>query len=240
MPVRGTEPPDLETASEAYARRFAGPVGAWFLEVQAQATRHLLSTLPKGSALDVGGGHGQLIAPVRESGFAVTVLGSQEAAPERLQGLLRTETIRFVTGSIGTLPFEARAFDVVLAYRLLPHVEAWQELISELCRVARRAVLIDYPTLRSVNAGAGFLFPFKRRVETDTRPFRVFSEGEIAEAFRRAGFRTTGRLGEFVLPMAFHRAAGVAPFSRGLEGALSLLGLRRLLGSPVILRAEPT
>ena len=54
--------PDVETASDGYARRFAGPVGTYFLARQAAAVARLLSDsdAPGRRALDVGGGHGQL------------------------------------------------------------------------------------------------------------------------------------------------------------------------------------
>ena len=38
--------PDVETASEDYARRFAGPVGEWFLRIQEQAVLRMLSPWP--------------------------------------------------------------------------------------------------------------------------------------------------------------------------------------------------
>jgi hypothetical protein len=38
--------------------------------------------------------------------------------------------------------------------------------------------------------------------------------------------------------MALHRAISVAALSRLTEGASSVLGLRKAMGSPVILRAE--
>src|SRR3989338_8000949 len=43
VPARTTEAPDIETSSEDYARRFAGPVGAWFLQVQRVAVLRFLS-----------------------------------------------------------------------------------------------------------------------------------------------------------------------------------------------------
>jgi 2-polyprenyl-3-methyl-5-hydroxy-6-metoxy-1,4-benzoquinol methylase len=212
-------------------------VGAWFLEVQARTTGDLLAGLSGESALDVGGGHGQLVEPLSKRGFALTILGSQETPPERLRPFLEGGGC-FVSGPLLPLPFPYRSFDVVTAYRLLPHVDRWREFILELCRVARRAVLVDYPTLRSVNAGADLLFRWKKDVEGDTRPFRVFRDAEVREAFEAGGLRVTGRRGEFVLPMALHRALGLPPLSRGVEASLGLLGLHRLLGSPVILRGE--
>ena len=50
---------------------------------------------------------------------------------------------------------------------------------------------------------------------------------------REVGFEPTARLGEFVLPMALHRALGSAAASRATEGVAAGLGVTKLLGSPV-------
>jgi SAM-dependent methyltransferase len=143
---------------------------------------------------------------------------------------------RFEAVHLLSLPFPDRSFDVALSYRLLPHVARWPELIRELCRVAGRAVLVDYPTRRSVNALAEPLFGLKKGVEGNPRPFTVFRDAEIEAAFATHGFHPAERRPQFFWPMALHRALGVAPLSRFLEGMAAVLGLRRLLGSPVILR----
>jgi SAM-dependent methyltransferase len=230
--------PDVETSSDAYARRFAGPVGAYFLERQAEVTLALLAPWPRARVLDVGGGHGQLVGPLAEAGYEVTVLGSDPSCRRRVACWVDAGRARFTAGDLTRLPSADGAFDVALAFRLLPHVDDWQALVAELCRIARRGVVVDYPTRRSVNAVAEPLFGLKKGVEGDTRPFRVFDDGAVADAFSAAGFLVTARRPEFVLPMALHRAVGKAPLSRATEGALAALGLRRLLGSPVVLRAE--
>src|SRR6185295_6018585 len=107
-----------------------------------------------------------------------------------------------------------------------------------LARLARREVLVDYPTLRSVNALSAATFGLKKQVEGDTRPFRVFRDREVTDVLARQGFAVSGRRGQFLLPMALHRALRLAPLSRALEGAARACGLTRALGSPVILRAE--
>ena len=89
----------------------------------------------------------------------------------------------------------------------------------------------DIAFLRRDEAG------MKQAVEGNTRPFTVFADVDVREAFAAAGFTADAREPEFVLPMAVHRALGVAPLSRALEGASSRLGLRKAVGSPVILRA---
>lgn len=232
------EDADVETSSDDYARRFAGPVGAFLLEVQARITLDLLRAWPGARVLDVGGGHGQLTGPLLEAGHDVTVYGSSPACAHRVRRWTGAGRVRFVAGDLLRTPFPDGGFDVVVSYRLLPHVAAWRQLVGELCRVARRAVLVDFPSLRSVNVVSGAAFWLKKRVEGDTRTFAVFREADVEAAFAMAGFKPTGRRPQFLFPMALHRALGWAGLSRALEGGSSALGLTRLLGSPVILRAE--
>jgi 2-polyprenyl-3-methyl-5-hydroxy-6-metoxy-1,4-benzoquinol methylase len=236
-PDPATSAPDVETSSDGYARRFAGPVGAWFLEAQARITLDLLAPWPRARVLDVGGGHAQLTGPLVEAGFDVTVYGSSPLCAQRVRPWTDTGRARFLTGGLERLAVADRTFDVVVSYRLLAHVEGWKTLIGELARAAAQVVLVDYPTRRSLNAIAGPLFEAKRGVEGNTRPFTVFADTEVRAAFAAAGFETTAREPEFVLPMALHRAMGAASVSRALEGAAGLLGLRQAVGSPVILRA---
>ena len=233
------EDADVETSSEGYAGRFSGSVGAFFLETQATATLALLRPWPGATVLDVGGGHGQVTGPLVEGGYDVTVLGSDAACRTRVASWIDAGRARFETGDLLRLPFPDASFDVALSYRLLPHVTRWLDLVAELSRVARRAVLVDYPTSRSVNALAGPFFGLKKGVEGNTRPFRVFRDREIAGAFAARGFLPTARRPQFLLPMALYRALGSAWIARSVEGAARVLGLAQALGSPVILRLEP-
>ncbi len=83
------EAADVETSSDGYAARFAGPVGAWML---AQQTRLVLDALrrgrPNANVVDIGGGHGQLAGPLIEAGYSVTVLGSAASCRNRIADLV--------------------------------------------------------------------------------------------------------------------------------------------------------
>ena len=230
--------PDVETASDGYARRFAGPVGAWFLDVQARTTLELVRPWPRARVLDLGGGHGQLTGALVAGGYDVTVYGSPGACGEGLRAWLAAGRARYEAGDLLRAPWPDRAFDVVLSFRLLPHVGDWRALLRELCRLAARAVVVDYPTGRSLNAVAQALFGLKKAVEGDTRPFQVFRDRDVREALAGNGFETTARRPQFFFPMALHRALGRAALARGLEGASRAALLTRALGSPVVLRAE--
>lgn len=234
----GREDADVETSSAGYALRFSGPVGALLLDVQARTTLDLLRGFAGASVLDVGGGHGQLVGPLVDAGHTVTVFGSDAKCADRVRPWIDRGRAEFRSGDLLALPFDDRSFDVVLAFRLLPHVRRWPDLLAGLTRVARRAVIVDYPTARSVNALAGATFGLKKGVEGDTRPFRVFKDSEIAAAFAARGFRSAERQPQFFFPMALHRMLGSAALARALEGAARRTGLTSLFGSPVILRAE--
>jgi SAM-dependent methyltransferase len=227
---------DIDTATEDYARRFSGPVGQFFLDRQTQILLKLLSSWPQANILDVGGGHGQIAVPLVQNGYKVTVAGSGPLNPMRLASLLQPKAFRFETCHLLNLPFEDRSFDLVVSFRLLPHMKEWPELITEMCRVADKAVVVDYPDLRSVNFFSESLFKAKKAVEGNTRPFRCFTRSEILGHFTKNQFGDPLFQPEFFIPMAVHRALKSRGFSRTVEFFSQAVGLTRLWGSPVILR----
>lgn len=231
-----TETADIETASSDYARRFGGKIGKYFLEVQTKAVLELLSPWPGAKVLDVGGGHAQLAAPLVENGFDVTVVGSSEVCRNRLDILLESNSFNFKCCDMLALPFDENRFDVVLAFRLLPHVDQWRKLIEEMCRVSKMAVIIDYPDIRSFNFISKQLFKIKKGIEGNTRPFQCFSRKEILAEFSRSEFSIPVILPEFFVPMVVHRAIGKVSFSKAIEYLCYLFGLTHFFGSPVITR----
>jgi 2-polyprenyl-3-methyl-5-hydroxy-6-metoxy-1,4-benzoquinol methylase len=233
------ETADIETSSDDYATRFAGPAGAWMLEVQERITLDFLAEAPGAAVLDVGGGHGQLCAPLCREGYDVTVLGSAESCRHRIARLVDGGACRFVVGNVIELPFEDGSFDTVLAFRLLTHCGRWPQLVAELCRTARRAVIVDYPTGQSLNCIAPMLFGAKKKLEKNTRTWRLFRHAEVVKAFEDRGFRTARRRAQFFLPMVLHRTLKSRRVSATLERACRALGLTERWGSPVIVEMKP-
>jgi 2-polyprenyl-3-methyl-5-hydroxy-6-metoxy-1,4-benzoquinol methylase len=230
------ETADIDTASDDYATRFSGPIGEWLLQVQEDATARMLADYPGARVLDVGGGHGQLTPYLVRNGFDVTVTGSADICSRRLEPYLGNGECAFALADHLDLPYEDRSFDVVLSYRLLTHVNRWQELVAELSRVAERAVVVDFSSVRSFNYIAPQLFKFKKRVEKNTRPFTCYKEADLLEAFAASGFERGDRYPQFSLPMAFHRMVGWPGFSSFKEGALRGIGFTSVFGSPVVLK----
>lgn len=240
LPLR--EDADIEASSDRYAGRFAGPVGEWFLDVQARLTLQGLEGLPRGATvLDVGGGHAQLTPALVGAGYTVTVVGSDPSCAQRLGSWLDRGECRYQTADLLALPFADGSFDAVLCYRLIAHSIDWRRLLAELCRLAASRVVIDYPSRRSLNFISGGLYPAKLRIERGTtRRFLLYSPREIREGFEHNGFRVVSHTPQFLLPMVVHRFVGSTAFSRAIEAPGRIAGMTRWWGSPVIVRADRT
>lgn len=234
------ETADIETSSADYATRFTGPAGLWLLNVQTQATLAMLADYPQAKILEVGGGHGQLTSHLIKAGHSVTVIGSDESCKERVRALIESKQCEFQVGNVLDMPYADKAFDVVISYRFLAHVKQWQAFISELARVADKAVIIDYPTLRSVNYITPLLFPLKKRVEGNTRPYTYYKETELMNYAKSLGLSTGDRYAQFFWPVVFHRMLKRPKVSALLERGAGALGLSKLFGSPVITKFVQT
>jgi hypothetical protein len=237
IPDIGSEEADLGASTVRYARRFEGPSGEWLLSRQTAALRELMAPWPKASVLDIGGGHAQLAGPLLDDGHRVSVLASSAEALGRVRNLSHPN-LRTCIGSITTPPFSDRSFDVVVSFRILSHIGQWQRFMTELCRVARQAVIFDFPTENGFNALQPLLFGLKKRIEGDTRQFQSISRIAVRDCLSSAGFRATAEVGQFVLPMVFHRIVRSPTVSGSLERMMGGIGLSSRVGTPVVLRAE--
>ena len=234
------ETADIETASEDYASRFAGPVGEYFLQLQLELLLGLLQPDfgPGTAVLDVGGGHTQLAVPLAQRGYKVTVTGSDASCKTRLAQRLPEGSYAYQTCDMLQLPFPDNSFSVVIAFRLVPHVDRWPLLLAELARVAAKTVIVDYPDIRSSNILNFLFFRLKKKLEGNTRIFGLFSRQQIVGEFARHGLGRPQLAPEFLLPMVLHRKLGSVGVSRLIEKGCRVCGLTQLFGSPIILRVD--
>ncbi|MEX0729680.1 MAG: methyltransferase domain-containing protein [Aquisalimonadaceae bacterium] len=229
-------PADIETASAAYAARFAGPAGRYMLTVQEQCVRELIASYRGGSILEIGGGHGQLLALYARLAMQVTLHGSNRECFARLCAQ-QLAGVRPLSGDFMHLDVPDRSHDIVLAVRLLAHVQDRQGLLSEMARIARHAVIVDYPSIYSANALTPLLFPVKKRLEGNTRTYLSFSRRQLEREFSHHGLSVIRQRKQFLLPMVLHRAGQGNALFQGTENMCRRLGLTALLGSPVIMQA---
>lgn len=228
--------PDIETASDEYAKRFSGDVGKFFIDIQTEITLNIVKSITKDvTILDIGGGHGQIATPLAERGYNVTVTSSYiDACQNSLRSLVKKKKVNFLASDLISLPFADNQFDVVMAFRLLPHMAKWERLLEEMSRVAKNMIIFDYPDLRSCNIMYKLLFSAKRAFEVNTRPFTLFSRSEIRTVMRGLGWGQYSFRPEFFAPMVVHRFFSNACVSRNMESLFSFIGVTKVLGSPII------
>ena len=222
------------------ALRFGGPIGQYLAECQAAILREAFLPLGRACILDVGTGTGRAAVELARRGARVIGV---DASAEMLQ------VARVRAGEAGVvlelgqadahgLPFGSRSVDGAVSLRVLMHALDWRRCVSELCRVARARVVVDFPAAFSQAALESQYRRAMRRAGRPVEAYRVIREADVVAAFAASGFRVVMTRRQFVLPIALHKAIGHLGVSRTIEGALSAAGLLRLLGSPVTMVAE--
>ena len=231
---------DPAMARSFESRRFGGPIGEHVAGTQARVLANMVGRIQDRSIIDVGTGSGRAAILMARGGARVTAVDASEqmlevartrAAEERLK-------IRFVRGDAHALQFDNREFDVAICLRVLMHAPDWRRCLGELCRVAERLVIFDYPAAMS----AALLESVSRRVVhtlgARTEAYRVFSDRAIRQALAKSHFRVRSIHRQFVMPIQFHRAIGSRKFTIWSEDLLERVGLLKQLGSPVTVVAE--
>ncbi|HWW84309.1 MAG TPA: class I SAM-dependent methyltransferase [Vicinamibacterales bacterium] len=234
-------------------RRFGGPIGDLVAATQARVLVDFAGSVRGRAVLDVGTGTGRAALILAREGASVTGLDASDAMLDIAKQRAVTDglDVRFLRGDAHALEFADRSFDITVSLRVLMHTPDWRRSVAELCRVADRLVIVDYPSAHSValiqSLGRRAAYAVRRMIRRSAaaaggrepaEPYRVFSDRSIAEAFELNGFNIRSIHKSFVLPIALHKAIGRTGFTGWSEGLLERVGLLGLVGSPVSIVAE--
>jgi 2-polyprenyl-3-methyl-5-hydroxy-6-metoxy-1,4-benzoquinol methylase len=188
----------------------------------------------------VGTGTGRAAIGLARAGAGVTGVdaSSEMLDVARQRAEAAGVAVTFDVGDAHALPFPSAQFDGAVSLRVLMHTPDWSRCVGELCRVARRRVVVDFPSLSSVAAIESGARHLRRLIGHQVEAYRVMSERSVAAAFEANGFHVVQVHRQFVLPIALHKAVGSLGFTRGVERTLAGVGLLWLAGSPVTMVAE--
>jgi ubiquinone/menaquinone biosynthesis C-methylase UbiE len=231
---------DPQMARTFDASRFGGPIGELLAATQARVLAEFVGELAGASILDVGTGTGRAALLLARGGGRVSAVDASEQmlAVARQRALEQRQDIAFERADAHALPFPDRAFDVAVSLRVLMHTPQWRQCVGELCRVAGRRVVIDYPSRSSAAALESAARRIASSVGVPTEAYRVFSHREIARAFAAHGFRIGAVHKQFVLPIAVHKKLHASRLTLALERALDRAGVLAWVGSPVTIVAD--
>src|SRR5262249_31199958 len=207
---------------------------------QARVLANMVGRIQDRSIVDVGTGTGRAAILMARGGARVTALDASEQMLEVARQRAADEQlkIRFLQGDAHALQFADREFDVAICLRVLMHAPDWQRCLSELCRVAERLVIFDYPAAMSAALAESISRKVVQTLGARTEAYRVFSERSIRQALQRSNFRLRSTHRQFVMPIQFHKAIGSRTFTMWSEDVLDRIGLLKRFGSPVTVVAE--
>ena len=231
---------DERMAETFEAARFGGPIGRLLAETQERIVAAFLSPVEGRAILDVGTGTGRAAIALARRGAIVT---GMDASAEMLAVAERRAAeegaaVTFRRGDAHGLDATDGSFDAVVCLRVLMHTPDWRRSLSELCRVARHRVVLDYPAAASAAALQAATRRVAHRLGARVEAYRVFSDSAVRTALARNGFRVLDTHRQFVLPIAFHKALGSVSMTTRIERVLASVGLCRMIGSPVTIVAE--
>lgn len=231
---------DPETAKEFDQSRFGGPIGHLVAEAQERVLADFAGDLRGVSVLDVGTGTGRAALALAQRGARVVGIDSstEMLRVARLNAERLDVAVEFIPGDANALEFPAGSFDLVVSLRVLMHTPNWRRCLGEMCRVARRRLIFDYPPLVSASAFQVVLRRLVQLTGRETETYYAISTPAARSVLTRCSFQVAQLHRQFVLPIAFHKLVGSRAFTERSEAVLARLGLLRLLGSPVTILAE--
>jgi ubiquinone/menaquinone biosynthesis C-methylase UbiE len=219
--------------------RFGGTFGQ-YLELTEVAALLLALAPYTGSVLDVGAGTGKLSLPLLKQGRRVVSLdmSPQMLGVARNKALTGDAVLQSVICDAHDLCFVDQSFECVVCSRVLMHLRNWDQAIGELCRVAEKAIILDFPPLLSF-AGVDSVLKqvtgaFGLRV---VQPYRAFRIRQIVRRLEENDFKVVFLRRQFFLPVILHRILDRPKISDMIERFLGRLGLVQALGAPVTIKA---
>ena len=135
----------IGNASEKYAD--SNPVTRHLLERFLRRLDAAVSELHPTSLLDVGCGEGVVTERFAALLPQTSVIGidADDEALAAEWALRSRDNLAFQIGSGYELPFTDDSYDVACAIEVLEHVERPNDVLVEMCRVARRALILSVP-----------------------------------------------------------------------------------------------
>ena len=218
--------------------RFGDAVGHWVQELEFDIVDRRFDFKGK-SVLDVGAGTGRMSIFLAERGAKVIGL---DASLEMLNILRkkiinRNLNIDMKLGDAHNIPFPAKYFDYVVSFMTMMHVADWKRVLSEMCRVAKGCIILQFPSKASYACLSPLVQPMRKIFNENAQKWHAFFVDDIEKILQKDGFSVLWSRKELALPVMVHRLLNNLTFSKKIESYLCKMQITSLIGTPVLLMA---
>lgn len=231
---------DERTAATFDEEKFSGEIGSLIHESQQKILFEMIPDARGKRILDLGAGTGRISIPIAKAGAQVYATDASIEMITVAKNKANEEFVKmdFIVGDAHNLPFKDSSFDAVVSFRMLLHLEDWRKGLSEICRVTKKTIILDFPPKDSLVCLEPFYLDIKKKFCSNTQDYNVFSTKEISGRFEKEGFRVSMIKREFLLPLKFYRIVGKRSFAEYIENLFRRAGLIDKFGAPVTIKAE--
>lgn len=132
-------PTELASLPSAYERWRVSELGRITDRIEAELMQRMLGPVAAKQVLDVGCGDGELSVRLAQQGARITGLDAEPRmlAAARSRASQCGQTVEFIEGDVGQLPFSDGTFDIVVAVTVLCFVPDAERALSEMARVLK-------------------------------------------------------------------------------------------------------
>ena len=218
--------------------RFGGPIGELIKNNQEQLVFRTLPDVQNWKVIDVGAGTGRITLPFLSRGADVTACDASAEMLEVLKQKANHPALHVFVADAHQLQFPDHAFNCAISFRMLLHVVDWRKALSELCRVSKEWLVIDFPPRHGFLLFAPMLHAFKRSFSKNHQSYRILSICEVRRELNKNGFEVFGMDPGFFLPLSIHRFVERPGFTTKIEKFFKSIRLARVAGSPITLFAR--
>jgi ubiquinone/menaquinone biosynthesis C-methylase UbiE len=229
---------DPETARTFDQQRFGSEVGEFIKRTQESVVFSNLPDVNGWKVVDVGAGTGRLTIAFLQHGAEVVACDYSDEMLKVLQSKISTPALQTQKADAQDLPFADQTFHCALSFRMLMHVMDWKKALTELCRVSRDWVIIDFPPRRGFLRFAPLFHRIKKPFVKNLQAYKVLSPDDVRSILKSQNFDVQSMDSGFLLPITVHRLLRSARTTGALEKVFAKTGLTQLFGSPLTIFAR--
>ena len=218
--MKGQEWYQADDVAEEYDEKRFSKGGRLIDRREKQAVLDALGPVEDKKILEIACGTGRFTAMLADRG--ADIVGLDISGPmlqqgrERAQSAGVADSLEYMRGDAGRLPFPDDHFDAVFAMRFFHLADTPEEFLAEMCRVSNEQIFFDTFNRYSTRSLYNWALPMGSR---------LYSEKEVIRLLGSANLRLVSAEHDWIFPYGLYREIpnGVASGLRWIDGKIRQL-----------------